>query len=425
MTRIGFLSFLVLAVCLPPASAEEATLPASSALPSQASLPDPLVGLDGKKITSQGEWFEKRRPELKKLFQHYMYGYLPPKPEKIEFQVTHTNANFLDGKATKKEVTIRYSPEGTPPIQLTVIIPNGKLKPVPVCVGMNFGGNHLIHADPTIPLPTVWVPDRYPGVADNKASEQGRGKQTDVWNIDLLVERGYALATLYCGDLDPDKPDLTDGLHASLLKPGQKEFGPQDPGSIAVWAWGYQRAVDYCVQDKDLDRTRIVAVGHSRLGKTALLAGAFDERIAITVPLQAGWGGTAPSRGKVGEQVKQINDRFPHWFCDEFTKFNEQTDRLPFDQHCLIALCAPRPVLLPNAEEDQWANPDGQFDVLLAAEPVYKLLGVEGCATRERPAAGQLVDSRLGYYYRKGKHSMSREDWTAILNFSDKQLGKP
>jgi len=149
----------------------------------------------------------------------------------------------------------------------------------------------------------------------------------------------------------------------------------------------------------------------------------MDERIALAIPHQAGCGGTAPSRGRVGESVKQINDRFPHWFCDEFTKFNDAPARLPFDQHCLVALCAPRPVLFTNAIEDTWANPDGQFDMLKAAEPVYQLLNAGGLEARERPELNQLIASKLGYFIRPGKHSMNRQDWEAFLDFADAQRG--
>jgi hypothetical protein len=178
------------------------------------------------------------------------------------------------------------------------------------------------------------------------------------------------------------------------------------------------------ITDPEIDAKRIAAVGHSRNGKAALVAAAFDERIALVVPLQAGCGGTAPSRGTIGESVKQINDSFPNWFNAQFKKFNQQTDRLPFDQHCLIALCAPRPVLLPNALEDQWANPAGQFEMLQAAHPVYRLLGVDGVGAREMPEVGKLLNSRLGYYIRPGKHSMTKEDWKVFLDFADKQFGK-
>jgi hypothetical protein len=179
------------------------------------------------------------------------------------------------------------------------------------------------------------------------------------------------------------------------------------------------------VSNKDLDSKRICVVGHSRLGKTALLAAALDERIALAIPSQAGCGGTAPSRGTVGESVKQINDRFPHWFNATFKRFNEKPDRLPFDQHGLVALVAPRPVLFTNAVEDSWANPAGQFEVLKAAEPVYRLLGAGGLDAKTMPEPGVLVDSVLGYYIRPGKHSMTRGDWKVFLDYADKRLGKP
>ncbi|MCS7161122.1 MAG: acetylxylan esterase, partial [Gemmatales bacterium] len=199
---------------------------------------------------------------------------------------------------------------------------------------------------------------------------------------------------------------------------------PTDTATIAAWAWGSHRVVDYLVTVPELDRRRIIVVGHSRLGKTALLAAAFDERLALVIPHQAGCGGTAPSRGKIGESVQAINDRFPHWFNGHFKQFNRAPEKLPFDQHCLIALCAPRPVLLTNAVEDTWANPEGQFEMLVAADPAYRLLGVEGVGQRQMPAVGQLLASRLGYFIRPGKHSMTREDWEIFLAFADKHLPK-
>jgi hypothetical protein len=236
----------------------------------------------------------------------------------------------------------------------------------------------------------------------------------DTWAIEQSIDRGYAVATFYNGDVEADRPDATGGVRAA--------FRDYDWGAIAAWAWGASRAVDYLVSDPDIDPNRIAVVGHSRNGKAALVAAAFDERIALAIPLQAGCGGTSPSRGKVGESVQQINDHFPHWFNAEFKKFNQQPDRLPFDQHCLIALCAPRPVLLPNAVEDQWANPNGQFDMLRAADPVYRLVGSSGLGAQQPPETGKLLDSTLGYYIRPGKHSMTTGDWKVFLDYADKQL---
>jgi hypothetical protein len=245
-----------------------------------------------------------------------------------------------------------------------------------------------------------------------------------VWAVDEVIGRGYALATVYCGDVAPDHPGLADGVFPHFLKPGQTKPGPHDWGAVAAWAWGLSRAVDYLVTDRAIDAARIACVGHSRLGKAAIVAAAFDERIALVIPHQAGCGGTAPSRGKVGESVTRINTSFPHWFDAEFKNFNDQPERLPFDQHCLVALVAPRPVLFTNATQDTWANPEGQFQVLQAAEPVYKLLGAGGLDARSMPPVNRLVDSTLGYHIRPGKHSMGREDWAVFLAYADKYLGK-
>jgi hypothetical protein len=399
-----------------------ADFPKPADLPAKAELPDPLVTLNGERVTTKEDWFKKRAPELRELFQHYMYGYAPPAPEKIDAKIEREDKDYFGGKATKKEVAIRFGPEGTAPIHLLLVIPNKRTKPAPVFVGMNFNGNHTVVKDPTVPLPTVWVPGKEPAVKDNRATEAGRGKDIDVWALEQTIDRGYAVATFYCGDVDPDRADKREGIQPHYYKKGQTKAEANEWGTIRAWAWGISRVVDYLVTDKDLDKGKIAVVGHSRLGKTALVAAAYDERIALAIPLQAGCGGTSPSRGKVGESVKRINTSFPHWFDDHFKEFNDAPEKLPFDQHCLIALCAPRPVLLANAEEDQWANPAGQFDVLKAADPVYRLVGASGLDAKEMPPNNKLVDSTLGYYIRPGKHSMTAGDWKVFCDFADKHL---
>ncbi|MCY3024301.1 MAG: acetylxylan esterase [Planctomycetota bacterium] len=410
------------ALCMADARAE--SFPEVDQLPAAAELPDMLLMFNGERVATREQWVQKRRPELKALFQHYMYGYMPPAPDKIAAKVEREDKKCFGGKATRKELTISFGPAGAPVINLLLVVPNERQKPAPVVVGPNFNGNHEVLNDPTIALPQAWMPPSAPGAKNNRATDEGRGKEVDVWNVEFAVGRGYAVATFYCGDIDPDKNDFADGIHPFYLKEGQKR-GPRDWGAIAAWAWGMQRVVDYLVTDGDIDKARIIAVGHSRLGKTAMLAAAFDERFAMVIPLQAGCGGTAPSRGKIGESVKRINTVFPHWFDDEFKKFNDRPERLPFDQHGLVALMAPRPVLFSNAVEDSWANPAGQFEVLQAADPVYRFLGAGGLEAKAMPEPGKLVDSTLGYFIRPGKHSMTREDWTAFLAFADKHLGKP
>ena len=234
------------------------------------------------------------------------------------------------------------------------------------------------------------------------------------------------MATFYCGDIDPDRTDVREGIQPHLRKAGQ-EPGPHDWGTIRAWAWGISRAVDYLCTDKDLDKSKIAVVGHSRLGKTAIVAGAFDERIALVIPLQAGCGGTAPSRNPPAdaESVKRINTAFPHWFCGAFKQFNDQVEKLPFDQNCLAALVAPRPVLYCNAVEDKWANPAGQFEMLKSADAVYRLLGAGGLEMKEMPEVEKLSNGTLGYYIRPGKHSMTKGDWKVFLDYADKHFGKP
>jgi hypothetical protein len=395
-----------------------------STLPMQTNLPNPLVTVDGAPVTTPSEWFSKRRPELIALFQRYMYGHAPG-PAAIESKVEREDKNYLNGKATKKEVTIRFAPANASPIHLLLVVPNQRTKAAPVFLGLNFCGNHAVLNDPTIALPTGWMPSSCPGCTNNQATDAGRGKQIDGWAIEQSIDRGYAVATFYHGDIESDRPNAPEGIRAVMAKaePGVARQN-HDWGTLAAWAWGLHRAVDYLHTDRDLDSSRIAVFGHSRNGKTALLAAALDERIDLVIPHQAGCGGTAPSRGKVGESVKRINDSFPHWFNGEFKKFNEQTDRLPFDQHCLVALVAPRPVLFSNATEDQWANPNGQFEMLKAADPVYRLLKAGGLEATEVPPLGKLLDSKLGYFIRPGKHSTTPEDWRAFLDFADRHFGK-
>jgi hypothetical protein len=427
MTRPSCLAMLLalfLAFTTPGTAMPQTRFPAPDKLPANPALPDPLVMFNGERVTSKEQWFEKRRPELKTLFQHYMYGNFLP-AMKIVAKVDHENRQSFDGKATLREVTISFGPPDTPPIHLLLVIPNHREGPAPVFVGINFCGNHALVKDPGVRLPTVWMYPNHPGVKDHRATEAGRGKEIDVWALEQSVDRGYAVATFYNGDIDPDRADVREGIQPHLRKKGQKPR-PDEGGTIAAWAWGVHRVVDYLQDQKDIDNKRIAVVGHSRLGKTALLAAAFDERIALAIPHQAGCGGTAPSRNHnpKAESVKRINTSFPHWFDGVFKEFNEQTDRLPFDQNCLAALVAPRPLLFSNAVEDEWANPKGQFEILQATDPVYRLLGASGLEAKRLPEPGKLIDSKLGYYIRPGKHSMTRGDWKVFLDFADKHLGK-
>ncbi len=416
------LLFSALTMLFAAVIAQPKSFPAVSALPEQKALPDPLVMFDGKPVTSKAQWHKQRRPELKTLFQQYMYGYLPAAP-KITATVGKTFNDALNGKASIKEVTIDLGQASAPKIHVLVITPNQTKAPAPAFLGLNFCGNHTVLNDARVSLNPNWIPtSQYcPGVVNNRATDAARGKGIDSeWGIADAIARGYAVVTFYNGDVAPDTPDFTRGVFPHFQAANATK--ETSWGNVAAWAWGFHRVLDYLVTDKAIDKNRIALFGHSRMGKAALFAAAMDERAAMVFPHQAGMGGTAPSRGTTGESVKAINDRFPHWFNDLFPLFNDNPARLPFDQHGLVALMAPRPVMFSCAVEDTWSNPAGQFEVLQAASKVYQFLGVEGLGATQTPTAGTAVNSRLGYFYRSGKHSTIAEDWKAFLDFADKHL---
>lgn len=402
------------------AQTQASGFPEVAALPRHEGFPDPLTLRSGQRVQTRDEWFRKRKPELQALFRHYMYGDSPTTPDRIEAKTLYENPKAFGGKVTLRETSLEIHGPVKTTIHLLTAVPNHRQGqgPVPAFVGPNFCGNHALVPDQGVRIPSVWIYPKYPGVVDNRATEAGRNGQADVWPIEKITDRGYALATFYAGDVATDQaPSIqrVRELHGESSQAG-------NVGMIAAWAWGVSRAVDHLIKQPEIDAKRIAVVGHSRMGKTALVAAAFDDRIALAIPHQAGCGGTAPSRGKIGESVQRINSSFPHWFNDRFKQFGERPDRLPFDQHELVALVAPRPVLFTNAEEDQWANPSGQFDVLKAASPVYQFLGLKGLQADAMPKTGSLLHGDLGYWIRPGKHSMTPDDWTIFLEFTDRHF---
>jgi hypothetical protein len=320
------------------------------------------------------------------------------------------------------------------PVHLLVVVPNRRAKPAACFLGMNFNGNYQLLDDPKIRMVQGWTRESFPGAQPNRADEAGRGKQRETWAVEQTIDRGYALASFYSGDVVPDDRELAEAALKQFRTPGGAERGPADTATIMAWSWGFSRMLDYLLTVPEIDGKRIAVVGHSRNGKTALVAGAFDERIALVIPSQAGCGGSAPDRvapelsapqanGRPAvETLPVINKAFPHWFSGNFKSFNEAIPKLPFDQHALIALCAPRPVLLSNATEDKWANPPGQFEMLRAADPVYRLFNTGSLGAEKMPEVGQLLDSRLGYYIREGKHSMTTPDWKVWCDYADNWL---
>ena len=423
--RSFVLFFSCMALCI--LGCEESTYTEMTLLPFdqlsvQESLPDPLQFADGNPVSTESQWHQQRVREIRTLFSHYMYGYMPP-AEAIQATIDDVDAHYLDGVAIKKQVTIRFGPKDTPPLHLLLVIPSEHASPSPVFLGTNFYGNHSVLADTTIPLSTQWVPERGAGVKDNRATEDARGTSIERWSIEQVIHAGYAVATFYHADADPDKDDFTDGLHASMPVHGSVARSDTSWGALSAWAYAIHRSVDYLLQDPDIDGSRIAVMGHSRNGKAALWAGATDPRIALVISNQSGCGGAALSRRRMGETVEAINTRFPHWFSRSFWAFNNNEDRLPLDQHMLISLMAPRPVLVASAEEDQWADPEGEFLALQAAEPVYKLLGYSGLNNESMPAVNQLIGAELGYHIRPGGHGVGPRDWDVFIQFVNRHFG--
>lgn len=387
-------------------------------------LPDPLTMQDGTEVTDAKTWREKRRPEILELFRTHVYGRAPAKPKSLAFDVFDRDARALGGKAIRKQVRVRFAGKADGPgMDLLMYLPNKAKKPVPVFVLLNFQGNHTIHRDPAIRLTSSWIRKGRKGVVDHRATEKARGVARSRFPVDRILARGYGLATAYYGDIDPDYHDgFENGVHGAFdTYPKGKR--PSDAwGAIGAWAWGLARAMDYFETDADVDARRVVVLGHSRLGKTALWAGARYERFAVVISNDSGCGGAALSRRAFGETVKRINTHFPHWFCANFKKYNDREVALPVDQHMLIALMAPRPVYVASAVKDRWADPRGEFLSAYHAGAVYRLFGKRGLPSDEMPPVDRPVHETVGYHVRSGGHDLTEYDWQRYMDFADRHL---
>lgn len=367
----------------------------------ELSLPDPLTTADGKKVTTPEQWRTIRRPETLELFRTHIYGRSPiGRPETLKFVNKETNEKAMGGAATLKRIDIEYSgPGGKGVIHLGLFIPNNAKKPAP-------GFVLVCHRD-------------------SSNLDMTRQERSPFWPAEQIVKRGYVAAAFLSADVDPDKHDeFKNGVHG-IFDPKGKQRPGDAWGTIAAWAWGASRAMDYFETDKDIDEKRIGVVGHSRGGKTALWCGAEDERFAMAVSNCSGCTGAALARHKKGESIKVINKRFPHWFNANYKKFNGKEDELPIDKHQLIALMAPRLVYVASASEDGWADPEGEFLSCVHAGPVYELFGLKGVGTTKMPPVEQpLHTGHIGHHIRKGKHSLNEYDWDRYMDFADKHWKK-
>ena len=382
-------------------------------------LPDPLVFNDGKPVRNASDW-QKRRRELLELFASNVYGHSPKPPRDIRYKVFDLDKNALNGKAVRKQITIYFSPKDDGPREdVLLYIPVNAQKPVPVILSLNFSGNQAVINDPGVKLGTIWTRDKQ---ERQPATEESRGHDRN-FDVNKVLSHGYAFATIYYQDIEPDfNGGYLFGMRSLFAKARQTEPAPDDWGAIGAWSYGLSRAMDYLEKDKDVDARRVAIMGHSRLGKTVLWAGALDERFAMVLSSCSGEGGASLARRNYGETIKTLTDAFGYQFAANYKKYADDPDKLPVDTHELIALIAPRPVYITGAEDDRWADPKGEFLACVAAGPVYKLLGKNDLGTDQMPALNTPIMHTIGYHYRSGKHEVTEFDWDQFLAFADMHL---
>ncbi|MBO4993807.1 MAG: acetylxylan esterase [Alistipes sp.] len=369
-------------------------------------------GAEPLRFSSVEEWEQVHRPVIMNFFEREVYGRMPQKQVPMEFDVISEKAGALGGKAIRKEVAIRL--EGMyAPILVLIYIPADAKGPVPAFLGMNFKGNHQINADPEITI-SVNAPKK-----EELGSDPERGAASSRWPLEMLMDNGYALVTIYRGDVDPDFDDgFRNGIHPLFHSEGTP--AADEWGTIGAWAWGLSRVMDYLETDSKIDSKKVAVIGHSRLGKTSLWAGATDPRFAIVISNDSGCGGAALSIRKQGETVEAINKSFPHWFCDNYNKYRNNEEALFVDQQGLIALIAPRPIYVASAVEDTWADPEGEYLSAVAASPVYELYGKKGLTGPMPAVDSPKAEGDVAYHIRKGGHDINLYDWTQYVKFADK-----
>ena len=387
-------------------------------------LPDVLTAEDGTKIETAEQWREIRRPEILELFRKYVFGRGPGRPDDMHFEVVQQSP-ALDGLAVYKEIHVCFTKNPDDPcMRIHLYLPAEADGPVPV-----FVGNKVFDPTQQPPMPGAPLKDKIGGIEKYTSKKTSDREEKPIGRVPgkklaaYILKRGYGFATTPPDELSPDDPETwRQGVLNALEGPAAPDRPRDAWGTIGVWAWGLSRALDYFETDPDVDATRVIAIGHSRRGKTALWAGAQDQRFALVISNDSGCTGAAISRRRQGETVEAINNRFPHWFCENYKQYDNNEDALPIDQHELLALIAPRPLYVASGIDDDWADPDGEFLSTVLAGPVYELFGKTGVGITEPPAINYPVGDFIGYHVRSGGHGLTDYDWLRYLDFADRHL---
>lgn len=411
MVRTTFLLFVLAAGCL--AQANRYNYDEAKVRP--YAIPDPLALSDGQPVKDAATWNDKRRPELLALFEEHVYGKTPAGSTEARSTRPLIDMKALGGKAVRKQVTIFFTDRNDGPrMQLLVYLPPGAAR-VPVILGLNFNGNHTLHADTGIEMNDVWTADP---IEPKKrlhlqADDRTRGSNAAAWQVEKILSHGYGLATIYYSDIEPDFPD---GMRLGVRSLFPE---PQNWSALGAWAWGLSRAVDYLRADARIDPGRIGVIGHSRLGKAALWAAAQDTRFSLVISNESGKGGASLLRRGFGETIDHLNSAFPHWFAPAYKQYTGHPERLPVDGNELLALVAPRPLYVASAAEDLGSDPKGEFLSTVNVGKVYALLGRKGVGVTQMPAVDQAVMRDVGYHVRSGRHDVTEFDWDQYLAFAD------
>lgn len=388
-------------------------------------LPDLLKMQNGEAVKTAGDWTNRQRPYIYHLFEQVQFGKFPDHKIPIHFRVLEKDPAAMGGLATRKQVRIFLNQQDTAVYtDLLLYIPNKTNAKVPVFIGYNFGGNQAIQPDANILLTKHWVSSRSKGSVNNQASDSSRGTEASQWQVKEILLHGYAIATAYCGDLEPDYAEgWKTGIRTTMRQ--SLNVAPEDWGAMGAWAYGLCRIADYFEMDDQIDAKKIALFGHSRLGKAALWAAASDQRFSLVISNESGEGGATLSKRWFGETVKVITTSFPHWFISNYNAYSDRVSDLPVDGHMLLSLIAPRPLYVASAEGDSWSDPKGEFLSAKEAGKVYALFHKKGIdAGEEMPVVNHPVGETVRYHIRTGKHDVTQYDWSQYLAFATGQWEK-